>query len=244
MTMKAQTTLENEFKKHYSQADRQLKDPLKRKLKHSYQTLDIASKIFLLSENQKEMLLLHDIGRFTQFYDSESFQHADFGFRFLMEIGFDMKTVLPIKYHEIDTGWKNLIANDNYFINLADTDKKEVLFNAELLKDMDIVSNMEEQIESKVILSSSMNLNIIKCLLNGEICDSRDEVKSEIDKILYILCGIYIINLEETKNYISSNRIVSKLFSKAYKTINNCSKMKECIYKSEVFMYNKFKWLT
>ena len=241
--MKAITILENEFKKNHANANEELKVLLERKLKHCYATLKIASSIFSLSQAQKDMLLLHDIGRFNQFEDSATYSHAVFGSELLKGRGFDIEVVLPIKYHETDIDWQRHILNDSDYVNLPDEKKRAVLFNTALLKDIDIIANMEEQVGGKVTPSKRINPIVLNNLSNGAICDSRSDVRGEVDRILYILCGLFVINLDESKRYINKKRIARRLFDKANKSVAGCPKMQESIYKSRVLVYNTLKWL-
>lgn len=182
------------------------------KYKHLYDCINILKKLFPLTYwKYIPTILLHDIGRF--FENEEDFNHAYYGVSFLSKNGFkDPKIILPIKYHESDENWRKLLNKDKVFIILSKKNKKEIIQRCEMLISIDIISNME-YIMQKEFENKEINPVLIEKMFTDKLGDKQD-IKNDIDEVIYILCGIKLIENKKCIKYLKKNNIITNLLSK------------------------------
>lgn len=193
----------------------------KNKLKHSFYILKIAKQINSGVATQcYKTFLLHDIGRFVHPLNDNN--HAFVGYKILKH-DYKMKEqyILPIKYHECDIDWENRLSQDDMFEDLSLEDKKKVIYLTKLLKDADVISNMMSLNNKKNIINFSITqLEYLDNFLHDSIC-RKYEYTTHADDLIYILCGIYILNLDESKQFVKDKKIVIKILQKLYKRNHN-----------------------
>lgn len=200
----------------YSCADSVNQKYLKEKYNHSFLTLCVGFRIANSSLKQELQcaLLLHDIGRFLS---QNAADHAETGYQFLKKIGFtSTELLLPVRYHENDTNWREKLKCDGAYVPLTEDEKSMVTYACALVRDADIISNMF------MTLSKSRNENII--LVSDELKEAffHQEIPASSapdsvgDQIMYMLCGLPLITLEESFSYIKKTGIAHNLAAKVH----------------------------
>lgn len=242
----AQNILEKHYQKNLSHCEKGKSDwlYLKDKYAHSYSTLEcgthISQKIEIEKNIVSSVLLLHDIGRFYEHYRFPNFKHAEFGYEILKKENIKNTIILlPIKYHETEN-WQKALSLDVSYKKLSVTEKHKAKLLCQLLVEADIIDNM--RIQSKIHKNEQfseihLSRSILEKFFSGSLADDKD-IKNCADAIVYILCGLSAIHLNESKKYIRDNQVVTnlinELFSIAKKTNNtelkdNVNKIKDYI---------------
>lgn len=191
------------------------------KYKHSFNTLKVAKKIYNIKTQEEESLyLLHDIGRFMVVLDSvENIDHAKYGYEYLKKLNrYDEKILLPILLHETDVNWQEKLCSMKLYKGMKQEDKNEILQNIERLKDADIISNMLEKLRHTKH-DEELNDHIYNSLINGKICEK--DYEGNLNRALYIICGIYILSTRESLAFIKQSGLVVKYFDKVIATTKN-----------------------
>lgn len=210
------------------------------KKKHSYDCL----KILKIAYSNKSLkygisVLLHDIGRFSEYKLLKNFKHEEYGYYYLREkYTSNPLILLPIKYHEKDIGWLEELQHEKEYMKSSAKIQDEIFDCTMILKDIDIISNMKFIYKGKTKKVDDINNVLIEKLKNG-ILGEKTDVQNNYDEIVYILCGLTLISQESSWNYLKKYKIVEKLIKKLYKMIN--SKNNIIITKEvEDFVYKKF----
>ena len=220
----AQNILEKHYQKNLSLCEKGKNDwlYLKSKYAHSYSTLECGTHISQNIEIEKNIvssvLLLHDIGRFYEHYRFPNFKHAEYGYEILKKENIKNTLILlPIKYHETEN-WQKDLSLDIAYKKLSVTEKHKAKLLCQLLIEADIIDNMKIQSKihkneqfSKIHLSRS----ILEKFFSGSLADNKD-VKNCADSIVYILCGLSAIHLNESKIYIRDNQVVTNLINELF----------------------------
>lgn len=248
----AKNILEKHYQKNLSLCEKGKSDwaYLKDKYAHSYSTLEcgthISQKIEIEKDIVSSVLLLHDIGRFYEHYQFPNFKHAEFGYEILKKENIKNTIILlPIKYHETEN-WQEALSLDVAYKKLSVTEKHKVKLLCQLLVEADIIDNM--RIQSKIHKNEQfseihLNRSILEKFFSGSLADNKN-VKNCADAIVYILCGLSAIHLNESKKYIRDNQVVTnlinELFSIAKKANNtelkdNVNEIKDYIHETYNF---------
>lgn len=190
--------------------------------------------------NYGQAVILHDIGRL---YENESkateFDHAEYGYKLLKKEFTNRPIVLlPVKYHEEDLTWHNLIQNDLEFLNCSKKQKKKIIYGCKLVRDIDIISNMKYIVKQdlKCKKVKSINEKIIENLCNGEI-STKEDIHNAYDEISYILCGLNLLSYKKSFKYLKKYKIVEMLINKQLKMVLDNVKL----YNSTTEMYKFIK---
>jgi hypothetical protein len=144
--------------------------------------------------------------------------------------------LLPIKYHESNLNILEELQREKQFLKLSNKLKSEIIECSEIVRDIDIISNMKFIINNNSNEEvNSVNYKLVEILEDGGLGD-KDLIKNKYDEIVYILCGISIISDRYSIKYIKKHNIVGKLIKKLYiysknESINNVSKkIEDMIY--------------
>lgn len=175
-------------------------------------------------------VLLHDIGRFIDNSEQDDNAHANRGYLFLKtNFTNNPMHLLPIKYHEDDLNWKIEIKKAKEYITSSNQEKEEIVSCCKLVRDIDIISNMKIILKEKIKISNKNKINkeLMTLFCNQKI-GKKELINNDYDKILYILCGLNLIENEECLKYIKKNQIIYKLIDKMRKAdISNLETQKE-----------------
>lgn len=231
--------MKEEFNKYVSNYDFS-NSKIGRKYNHSYRVMELSRKYAIelgFSDYEVEVAtligLLHDIGRFEQvkefdtFNDSISFDHASYGVKVLFEDGL------------IKNFWNNTddydvikfaIENHNK-LEIAKTDNERCLMHAKLIRDTDKLDIMHiygdlNEIDIEVC-DEDISPRVMEQFMNHQSVLS--EYKRNInDKIVLSFSFTYDINndecLEEFKGYLTAYYNKLKKFSNKF----------DCIYKEAI----------
>lgn len=241
---KTKKILLDEFKTNYKKCNSyQEKKYMKIKVKHSFDCLKILKKWFpKLYKEYLSAVLLHDIGRFSEYKKIQNFKHEDYGCEFLKEKCINNPLIiLPIKYHEKDLNWKEIIMKEKEYLECSLKTKQKIIECSEVLRDIDVISNMKSFTKNKCGKEiQNINYTLLNKLKTGELAEKED-IKNEYDEIVYILCGLSIISNQNSWNYLKKYRIVEKLICLLYKFVsgnkNNILITKEI----EKILYDKYR---
>lgn len=218
------------------------KEYMREKFIHAYSVVECAKKISgELSSEVYAALLLHDIGRFSETVWKSSFDHAVHGYNLLKGRGVNNTTILlSVKYHETDVGWRNILTEHREFKCLSNLQQNQVISCCEIVKDADIISNMKYLLSlSNHMVTKKYNYELVDLFLNGKL--GKDElVNNQFDQIIYILCGLNIINLPQSFSYLRKCGLIKQLVEKLQYLLveQNCSTY--IIRKIGEFLYGKY----
>ena len=208
--------MKEEFDKYVSNYDFS-NSKVERKYNHSYRVMELSrkyAKILGFNDYEVEVAtiigLLHDIGRFEQikqfdtFNDSISFDHASYGVKVLFEEGLIKNFWNNIDDYEVI---RFAIENHNKF-EIAKTNNDRALMHAKLIRDtdkldiMNIFGNLNE-IDLKVC-DDEISSEVKKEFMNHQSVLSKN-IKNINDKTVLSLSFAFDINhdecLEEFKDY-------------------------------------------
>lgn len=184
-------------------------DRIKKKYEHCFLTVKFAKKIFSCHTYECSLYLLHDIGRFIDL--SNQSNHAYKGYNYLLgDEKYNDLDLIPIMLHEEDTNWTDLLENNLRFLSLNDQKKLLVVENIKRLKDCDILANLVQMIGSFMFDDIDLDDEIYKNCINDRIC--LHDKDGYLNKCMYIICGIYILNFPETLHYVKNSKIILKFF--------------------------------
>lgn len=198
------------------------KEYIKNKYVHSYQTqlcgCHISENMDIDKNIVSDVLLLHDIGRFYEHCHFPNFKHAEFGYKILMQENIsDARILLPIRYHETEN-WLNALSADCVYTSLSQETQKQIKLLCQILIESDVIANMliltkEKQHNNDDVLS--LSVPILENLFSGKLADNAD-IYTEADAIVYILCGLKLIHLAESKKYIIKYKIINHLINRLF----------------------------
>lgn len=199
-----------------------IKDPkIKEKWEHSYRTQKIALKLssdLALSEEDKSLAsiigLLHDIGRFEQwknyqtFKDASSFDHGDFACQLLFDEHLIEQYPVDQKSYEII---KKAIRNHNKKeIESGLTDQE--LLHVKLIRDADKIDILYKNAFLETTypyLNQDISNEVAQSFWNHELV-SNHETKNTNDEIIRLLCFLYDLNFKESLDYIEKENYLKQ----------------------------------
>lgn len=192
--------------------------------------------------------LLHDIGRFQQlvdydtFNDGRSVDHADFAVKLLKEKEV-LQSVSPenqelvfttIQVHNKFQVPKKLSEREMLYVNmLRDADKMDIL---KVLTDYYTSQNKEANhtLTWELPAGSAVSKRVAREVLSGKLV-TKKEVKNQVDVKIMQLSWIYDINYRPTIEYILDNRFLEKI----YNTLSKTDTIIEIYRKVKVYAENK-----
>lgn len=197
------------FNNYYKQFDSSL-DGVHRKYEHTFRVVDYAKKIaqsLNLSDEDIELAekcaLYHDISRFKQwtdyqtFEDSHSYDHGDMSYEITKELGITDEIILTsIKHHNKYRLPDGLDERTLMFCNITrDADKLDIMMiNGR-------VCNDEELVIPEGTMESFINHELVK--------NNRDAWNSSVYEILRYLAFIFDMNYKESFKIVKDTDIVN-----------------------------------
>lgn len=213
------------------------------KIRHTYEVAKkseyVARGLGLDDENielAKLIALLHDIGRFEQIKDFESFddvnlEHAEYGVKILFEGNLIRKFIEDNKYDEII---KKAIYNHNkYKIEDGLTDIQvlhcKIIRDADKLdnfrvKQYEEIKNIFPEVYNENIEYESISDNVYKTFMKCE-CIKLEDRKTLIDYWLCVIAFIFDLNFEISLEYVKNKDYINIMVDRI-KYKNNDTKMK------------------
>lgn len=238
--------LKNELNHYLPYYNKIQKKYIKDKYKHSLDCFYILKEMFPKTYKlYAPSVILHDFGCFSEFYYKEKIDHARLGYNLLKEKNiFNTAILLPIKYHEEDVNWELLLDNDEQYQKYSKKQKEQIYYNCIIVRDIDIISNMKQIVSEKANSKniSSYNSKLVKLLKENKI-GKKEFIENDFDKIIYILCGLNLILLDESREYIKKHKIIEKLIKRLYFLINNnCNEMVQVTQNIEKIIIINYKF--
>jgi putative nucleotidyltransferase with HDIG domain len=210
---------------------------IKLKTDHTLRVVDLCERLaksLNLTEEEiyvsKIIGLLHDIGRFEQwknydtFNDAKSIDHADFAVEILKKDNYIRKYIEDNKYDEIIL--KSIEYHNKYEIP-NNLDEKTLTF-AKLIRDADKIDILYLFVKGELkrdLEDIEFNENIYKTLLNRK-CINRKDLKTLTDRLAVPLGFIFDINYKESFNILNETKYIDKIIN-IYKEKTNNEKLKE-----------------
>jgi len=207
------------------------------KIKHTLRVVDycerIAKSLNLTDEDNyisKIIGLLHDIARFEQwknyqtFSDLDSVDHGDYGVEILKKDNYIRKYIKDDKYDNIIL--KSIKYHNKYMIP-SNLNEKEKLF-AKLIRDADKIDilylfSIEELTRDPK--DTDFSEKIYKNLLNKKSINRKD-LKTHADKIAGHIGFIFDINYKESFKILKETKYIDTIIN-IYKEKTNNEKLKE-----------------
>ena len=184
------------------------------KINHTFRVVDLCEKLAIslnLSEEEiniaKIIGLLHDIGRFEQWKDYETFadrksiDHADLGISILQKDNYIRKFIEDDSYDDIII---NSIKYHNKCTIPEDLDEKTSLF-VKLIRDADKIDILYLYVDREVDLDlddTPFIDTIYNNLINKKIID-RNYIKTKTDRLSISLGFVFDINYEYSFKYLN-----------------------------------------
>ena len=201
-----------------------------RKIWHSLRVMDASNKIAKMQNLNEENIeiatligLLHDIARFEQFTqfqtfsDLNSFDHGDYGAKLLFEDGMIKNYIDTDKYNNII---EKAIKNHNKFAIEEGLTQREEFF-AKLIRDADKLDIIYESTyifwkgEEDKILSSKIDEDVLEQFLNKkQIKREKGKKYLYINNIISVIAFIYDINYKETFELIHKNNYINRILDR------------------------------
>lgn len=234
-----------EFKKYLKHYD--LNDNnIKLKIKHTYEVMDkseyLATNLGLGEEDINLAMLialLHDIGRFEQvrqnnsFIDGDQSDHADYGVKILFEDHLIESFIDDRKYDNII---KKAIYNHNKYKIEEGLNEKELL-HCKIIRDADKLDNFRvketeklENIYPGTYNADTINYETISDKIYEDFmnykCIKIEDRKTQIDYWISIIAFIFDLNFNESKLYIKEKNYIDILIDRIeYKNTETKEKM-------------------
>lgn len=243
------------YLKHYDLDD----NNIKLKIKHTYEVTDkseyLAINLGLDEEDIKLAIiiaLLHDIGRFEQvrqnnsFIDGKQSDHADYGVEVLFEGHLIESFIDDRKYDNII---KKAIYNHNKYKIEEGLNEKELL-HCKIIRDADKLDNFRvketEKLENiypgtynaDTINYEAISDNIYEDFMNHK-CIKIEDRKTQIDYWISIIAFIFDLNFNESKTYIKEKNYIDILIDRIeYKNTETKEKMENIIKCAKEYLEN------
>lgn len=197
------------------------------KYEHTYrvckQSLEISKSINLDEEDTNLaylIALLHDIGRFEQlrqynsFNDATSIDHALLGCHILFDEGLINEFLCDRSYDEII---RKAIFNHNKYGITEDMSERE-LMHSKIIRDSDKIDIISMSIDSSTIACLDDNDEKITPLVEEDFFNHRvvkhEHKKVKNDAIIIRLAFIYDLNFDYTINYFINHEFIDSLFKR------------------------------
>lgn len=220
---------------------------IKLKIKHTFEVVRkseyIASGLNLDIENielAKLIALLHDIGRFEQIKESQSFddtklEHAEFGTKVLFENNLIRKFIDDSKYDEII---KKAIFNHNKYKIQEDVNELELL-HCKIIRDADKLDNFRvkekdsiKDMFPKIYDEETINYEKISIKVYEDFmkhkCIKLNDRKTIIDYWVCVIAFIFDLNFDISLKYVKDKNYIDILVDRIdYKNQETKEKMEE-----------------
>lgn len=202
---------------------------IREKIIHTYNVVRVSkylSKKMNLSMEEQELAqiiaLLHDIGRFEQLKEFNSYEdyntidHATAGVILLFEQNMIRKFVEDEKYDEVI---RQAIQNHNRIRIDTKQMSPMVLFHSKLIRDSDKIDNfrLQAEVSPEILLDKTMQEIEQEDIteptytdLIGKKLVNFSKRKTDVDKWISLVGFIYDLNFPESMEYISQNDYLRK----------------------------------
>ena len=193
------------------------------KYHHSYRVQKYSEEIadrLLLSERDKKLAsmigLLHDIGRFFQLeeyetYNDRKFDHADYGAKLLFEDNLIEEFGVDKEVYEII---RKAVKNHNKY-EIEDGLNERELFFAKLIRDADKIDILNAFSSIRVLEIQECDEEIsekVKEEFFNNVTVRSINVKHKNDKVICMLAFIFDINFEESLKIIKEEGFIDKFY--------------------------------
>jgi len=190
---------------------------------HSYRVqkyCELISDRLNLSEKDKKLAsiigLLHDIGRFYQLeeyetYNDRKFDHADYGAKLLFEDNLIEEFGVNKDVYEII---RKAVKNHNKYEIEAGLNEKELFF-AKLIRDADKIDILNAFSSIRVLEIQECDEQIsekVKEEFFNNVTVRSVNVKHKNDKVICMLAFIFDINFEESFKIIKEEKFIEKFY--------------------------------
>jgi len=195
-----------EFNKYTSSFDKTNK-AINLKYNHSFAVMDLMAELGFRLDLTKEQIelarvigLLHDIGRFNQLKNTNSFDdnvldHGEEGVKYLFDEGHIRDFIDDSKYDEII---KKAIKYHNY-LSIPDGLSDEELLFTKMIRDMDKVDiYKQEAINYELVFKADEVTEKVLIDFKDEKQIDKNTRKTKTDDLLLMLSFIFDINFEES----------------------------------------------
>lgn len=247
--------MENEIKEFLKYTSNYLDygEMIKLKINHTLRVVDLCEYLAKKLKLDKEKIkvakvigLLHDIGRFEQwknyqtFKDMDSIDHADLGVEILKKDDYLRKFRKDDKYDSIIL---DSIQYHNKYKLPNDLDDETLLFT-KLIRDADKLDILYLYIDKEIDLEldeGEFSLNVYEKLLRGETMN-RKEIKTKTDRLSVSLGFVYDINFKESFKVLKEKKYYDTII-KIYQEKTKNEKLKEQLenIKKEINHYIEVK---
>ena len=212
-------------------------DMIKLKINHTLRVVDLCERIaksLKLTEEEiyisKIIGLLHDIGRFEQwkqyntFRDQSSVDHGDYGVEILKKDNFIRKFIKDDSYDDIIL--KSIKYHNKLYLP-NDFDEKTETF-AKLIRDADKIDVLylfaSKEFERDFDVDK-INQNIYETILNKKSIDRKDLI-TKTDRIAVPLGFVFDINYKDSFKYLYDKKYIDIIVD-IYKEKTNSIELKE-----------------
>lgn len=225
-----------EFKK-YTNKYLNYGDMIMLKINHTFRVVDLCEKIARSNGlNEEEIIiakligLLHDIGRFEQwknyntFRDLESIDHGDFGVDILNKNNYLRKYIKDDRYDQIIL---DSIKYHNKYKLPNNLDKRTKIFSS-IIRDADKLDILYLYVIKEIYIdlddSSFTNSTFDKLVIHEPI--NRKDIKTNTDRLSVSLGFTYDLYYKESLKYLKEKDYLNKIID-IYKEKTNNKKLKE-----------------
>lgn len=184
-------------------------------MQHSRDVLYVGQQIAgkHLTQALECALLLHDIGHFFEDDKKSPIGHDRLARIFLEEQGIHVPEILlPVACHESNEHLEKVCREDVLFQKQDQKLKREVLWNCRIVCEADIISHMREILKEKHLDNGCCSKHFLNLLESGQLSTPNTVVYPN-DRILYLLCGLPLIHLQESAAYLKKEKLVQQLVS-------------------------------
>lgn len=203
------------------------------KYHHSFRVMEIAKEIAISLNLNKEDVelaticgLFHDIGRFRQwteyetYKDQDSIDHGDLGVEILKDFLNNYKdkdiVIKATKYH------------NKY--DVPELDKRTTLF-CNIVRDADKLDIMREQTNQIYQKEIVLKPELLSDIDNKIICQNKN-VENEVDAIIRMLSWVFDLNFKYSFQFLKDNKIIENKLNllKIYGETDEIKKLESSIY--------------
>lgn len=200
-------------------------------IQHSIDVLYIGQQIAgpHITQALECALLLHDIGHFLEDDTNNPIGHGRLASKFLEEYGISAPEILlPVACHEDNEYLEEACYKDLLFQKQGQDLKREILWNCRIVCEADIISHMRDILKENHVDDEYYNNMHFLNLLESGMLPTPDAVVHPYDKIMYILCGISLIQTQESIIYLKKEALVQQLLSRL--PVRYRSRISEIVY--------------
>lgn len=182
-------------------------EKIRNKFHHTYRVVEYAEKI---AESigagifkTKLCALFHDIGRFNQwknyqtFIDGNSVDHGDLGYQVINE-----------EFSDIPN--KNLVlftTKNHNKLTIDENNDSEAELYTKIVRDADKLDIMIEQLNKITDNKFDLKEELVNSILKNEMV-KNEYIESEVDDMLRLLCFVFDINFKYTIKYLLDKKII------------------------------------